>query len=156
SVHPARALVTPRRLDLDHAARHLSGVGATWVLAAALLASHGRSADDLLDLVALGTIADVAPMVGENRHLAQLGLPLLNGGMRLGIRALLEVAGRRAIASRDGDVAGWVLAPRLNAFGRLARADRGVRLLLTDEPAEAVQLAGEAHALNLDRQRLCD
>ena len=154
--HPARALVTPRRLSPDHAATHLSGVGAAYVLAAALLAGHGLAADDLLDLVALGTIADVAPLVGENRHLAQRGLPRLNAGRRLGIRALLEVAGRRPSASRDGDLAGWVLAPRLNAFGRLARADRGVRLLLTDDPDEARQLAAEANALNLARQRQCD
>jgi single-stranded-DNA-specific exonuclease len=154
--HPACALVTPRRLAGDHPATHLSGVGAAYLLAAALLASYGQAADDLLDLVALGTVADVAPLVGENRHLAQRGLPRLNGGDRLGIRALLEVAGRRPTASRDGDLAGWVLAPRLNAFGRLARADRGVRLLLTEDPAEARQLAVEANLLNLERQRRCD
>jgi single-stranded-DNA-specific exonuclease len=154
--HPARALVTPRRLASDHPATHLSGVGAAYVLAAELLASRGLAADDLLDLVALGTIADVAPLIGENRHLAQRGLPRLNGGRRLGIRALLEVAGRRPSASRDAELAGWVLAPRLNAFGRLARADRGVRLLLTEDPDEARELAAEANALNLERQRLCD
>jgi single-stranded-DNA-specific exonuclease len=148
--------VTPRRLASDHPATHLSGVGAAYVLAAALLASRGLAADDLLDLVALGTIADVAPLIGENRHLAQRGLPRLNGGRRLGIRALVEVAGRRPSAGCDAELAGWVLAPRLNAFGRLARADRGVRLLLTDDPDEARQLAAEANALNLERQRLCD
>ena len=98
----------------------------------------------------------MAPLVGENRHLAQRGLPRLNSGRRLGIRALLEVAGRRASPSCDGELAGWVLAPRLNAFGRLARADRGVRLLLTDDPEEARRLAVEANLLNLERQRLCD
>src|SRR5207244_9511174 len=120
------------------------------------LASYGKPIDDLLDLVALGTVADVAPMVDENRHLAQRGLPRLNRGDRLGVKALLEVAGRRAVANCDADIAGWVLAPRLNAFGRLARGDKGIRLLLTDDPAEAVELAAEANALNLDRQRLCD
>ena len=139
--HPARALVTPRRLSTDHPATHLSGVGAAYVLAAALLASHGLAADDLLDLVALGTIADVAPLVGENRHLAQRGLPRLNGGRRLGIRALLEVAGRRPSASRDGDLAGWVLAPRLNAFGRLARRRPG-RAAAADRGSGRGQAAG--------------
>lgn len=154
--HPARALVTPRFLADDDAAAGLTGVGAAYALAAALLDAVGQPHDDLLDLVALGTVVDVAAVTGENRHLAQLGLPRLNSGQRLGIRALLEAARRRPALNRDANIASYVIGPRLNAFGRLARGQRGVELLMTGDPLRATELAAEANALNLERQAQCD
>src|SRR5262249_51786021 len=102
-----------------------------------------------LDLVALGTIADVVPLVGENRVLARLGLDRLNLGRRLGLRALVEVAGLAGRRISSGQVA-FVLAPRINAAGRMGNAEQGLRLLLARDPQEARVLA---ESLEEDNER---
>jgi single-stranded-DNA-specific exonuclease len=158
SSHPpaATVLVSPRLLPRDHPASPLSGVGVAYYLVTGLLIAFGRNANDMLDLVALGTIADVAPLVGENRRLVWAGLPDLNAGRRPGIAALLRVAQRLEADRRDAGPAGWALGPRLNAFGRLDDAAPAVGLLLCEDPAEARRLAEVADRLNRERIELTD
>jgi single-stranded-DNA-specific exonuclease len=154
--HPAHALVWPGFLSDDHPAHPLSGVGVAYFLAAALLRAFGESADDLLDLVALGTIADVAPLTGDNRRLVQRGLPALNAGKRPGIRTLLTLANRLNAAPMDAGVAGWIIAPPLNAFGRLGKADPAVELLMAEDDATIAPIAADAYHLNQQRQGHCE
>ncbi len=156
SDHPARAVVAAARLQADHPARHLSGVGMAYALAAPFLATFRQSAQDLLDLVALGTIADVATLVGDNRRLVARGLPALNQGRRPGIGALLRDAVRREVDDVETSLAGWTIGPRLNALGRLGDASRGVELLLATDPPEVDRLGALATRLNEERQGLCD
>ncbi len=165
----AVAVVNPRRAgdanDGSHDARldTLSGVGVAYQLARSLLLSQRQSPviqrdvslqpEELLDLVALGTVADVVPLRGENRILVRRGLERLNGMARPGIRALCEVARLRP-GKVDATAIGYILGPRLNAAGRLADAMIALRLLLTDDETEARELAGELDILNRRRQRV--
>jgi single-stranded-DNA-specific exonuclease len=112
--------------------------------AAALLA--------LVDLVALATVADVVPLVGLNRAFVAQGLAAMVARPRVGIAALLRVAG--ITRAPDAETLGFALAPRLNAAGRIGDADLGVRLLLTDDATEAETLAQRLDALNRERQRI--
>ncbi len=106
----------------------------------------------LLDLVALGTIADLVPLRGENRILVSSGLQAIDSTRRPGLLALKKVAGcPEPIGVSD---VGFQLAPRLNAAGRLETADSALKLLLTQDPAEAVRMATEINAQNIDRQRM--
>jgi single-stranded-DNA-specific exonuclease len=150
------AVVSPRLLPRGHPASWLSGVGVAYYLATGLLIAFGRNANDMLDLVALGTIADVAPLVGENRRLVWAGLPDLNAGRRPGVAALLRVAQRLDPDHRDAGPAGWTLGPRLNAFGRLDDATPAVELLLCQDPAAANRLAERADRLNRERIELTE
>jgi len=154
--YPAHALVWPGGLPEEHPIRPLTGVGVAYMTAAELLRSFGEGGDDLLDLVALGTIADVARLVGENRYLVQRGLPALNAGRRPGIKALLTLAGRLGAPPMDAGVAGWIIAPPLNAFGRLGKAQPAVELLMADDEAAVQPIAEDAHALNQQRQGYCE
>ncbi len=104
-----------------------------------------------LDLVALATVADLVPLVGENRSLARRGLAELRRARRPGIRALIAAAGINAEHLDEGDIA-FRLAPRLNAAGRLYRADAGVELMLTDDPERATAIAAELDAANHERR----
>lgn len=106
-----------------------------------------------LDIVALGTIADVVPLKGENRILVRHGLPLLKDGRRLGIQKLMDVAMVRPGRFNSGTV-GFQMAPRLNASGRLGRAELGVSLLTTDDPELAASIADELDSLNRERQQI--
>jgi single-stranded-DNA-specific exonuclease len=106
-----------------------------------------------LDLVALGTIADVVPLRGENRILVKHGLVLLKEGRRVGIAKLKEVAQVSNNNFGAGSV-GFQLAPRLNASGRLGKASIAVRLLITDDPDEAVEIARELDLMNHERQKI--
>ena len=159
---PAFSVINPLQPGCAFPFKQLAGVGVAFNLAAALrrrLRSCGyfaRMAEPnlrvLLDLVALGTIADVVPLVDENRIFAAYGLRELTTGERIGVRALKEVAGV------DGPVGcgavGFRLAPRLNAAGRLEDAAPGVELLLTRERSRARALAAELDAGNAERQAL--
>jgi single-stranded-DNA-specific exonuclease len=104
----------------------------------------------LLDLVAVGTVADLAPLRGENRYYVKEGLKLLTIGSRPGLRALSKVAG--CSGAVDSGAVSFRIAPRLNAAGRLADASPPLRLLLTDDEAEATAIAGVLHELNGARQ----
>ncbi|MGH7534403.1 MAG: single-stranded-DNA-specific exonuclease RecJ, partial [Gemmatimonadales bacterium] len=107
----------------------------------------------LLDLVALATVADVVPLQDENRILVKHGLRLLADSRWTGVRALMEASGLTGKELRAGHL-GFILGPRLNAAGRVGDATDGLRLLLTDDPAEAADLARRLEGLNLERQAL--
>jgi single-stranded-DNA-specific exonuclease len=153
----AVAVVNPNRADCTYGERTLAGAGVAYKLCEALARALGRDDESLryrLDLVALATIADLAPLRGENRVLVHYGLRVLRASRHAGIRALLRSAG----IEPDSDVAAGqvshVLAPRLNALGRVGDARRALRLLLTDSAEEAAALAQESEDENRRRQAL--
>lgn len=128
----------------------LCAAGVAYKLAGALLAAAGRdaaAADRDLDVVALATIADCVPLHGENRRLVRAGLAALSCTRREGLRALLRVSNSDP-AAVDEQTVGFRLAPRLNAAGRMQRADAGVELLLTEDPARAAEIAAELDDAN--------
>ena len=134
----------------------LCGTGIAFKLVQALVPALGLPSSlhlHLLDYVALATVADVVPLVGENRILVKHGLRLLSDSRWPGIRALVECCGLTGRDLRAGQL-GFILGPRLNAAGRIGDAGDGVRLLLTDDPAEASQLARRLDELNGQRQSL--
>jgi single-stranded-DNA-specific exonuclease len=112
----------------------------------------GRALEEDLDLVALATIADVVPLVGENRRLVRRGLRALAGTAKPGLRALMAVA-RVDPGKLNERSVGFALAPRLNAAGRLYRADAALELILTEDPARATQVAKELDRANYERRR---
>lgn len=154
---PAIAILNPRQCGCPYPFKELCGVGIAFKL---LQAFYGTEAGDeywpLLDLVALGTIADLVPVVGENRILIKHGLDQLAVTTRPGIRALAEVAGV-PLSSPGGVTPGRIafgLAPRINAAGRVDDATVAVRLMLTTDPFEARELAGQLDQRNRERQEL--
>jgi single-stranded-DNA-specific exonuclease len=159
---PARALVNPNQAGCGSEQGMLAAAGVTFVLLAALNREARRRGwfaerpePDLrqwLDLAALGAICDVTQLVGFNRALAAQGLKVMSGWANPGLKALLEVAGSKGPASVFH--AGFVLGPRINAGGRIGRADLGARLLSTDDTAEALSLAQELDALNAERKNV--
>lgn len=153
---PGGALVVnPKRADATYPFDGLTAVGLTYKLAAALCQLRGISEDYLsrafLDLVTLGTIADVAPLVDENRALCAAGLSLLPQTRKAGLRALLDCCQVNGRASAS-DVA-FRIAPRLNAVGRMGDAHQALELLLTDDEDQALRLALVLDTLNRQRQR---
>lgn len=151
----ADAVIDPQRPDDDSGLGYLCGTGIAFKLVQALLAPLGLPANfswHLLDLVAMATVADVVPLVGENRVLVKHGLRLMPTSRWLGVRALLRSAGVTGEV-RAGQV-GFTVAPRLNAAGRIAAASDGLRLLLTDDAAEAEALAARLEQLNRQRQEI--
>lgn len=156
----AVAVVNPNRLDDASPHGHLAAVGVTFLLVVGLnrtLRDAGwfarRPEPDLrhwLDLVALGTVCDVVPLVGVNRALVAAGLQVMAGRGNPGLSALADVAG---IDEAPGTYhAGFILGPRINAGGRIGEADLGARLLATDDAVEARALAERLDALNRERQ----
>lgn len=161
---PAHALVNPNRLDEAEGAEHghLAAVGVCFMLAAALvrtLRARGFFATraeprllDLLDLVALGTVADVAQLRGLNRAFVAQGLKVMAQRRNIGLSALID-ASRLSRPPGASDI-GFALGPRINAGGRVGRADLGVRLLTTRDPAEAQAIAAELSRLNDERRTI--
>jgi single-stranded-DNA-specific exonuclease len=152
---PAHAVVDPKRLSEDHPLRELPGVGVAYKLTQSLLARVGRAreAEGLLDLVALGIVADVAIQVADVRYLLQLGLEALRHTERLGLQELMHVAGLLPAGVTEEQI-GFVLAPRLNALGRLADANVAVELFTTTDLTRARTLAHELEGLNARRRLL--
>jgi single-stranded-DNA-specific exonuclease len=153
---PADAVVDPQRPDDRSGLTQLCGTGIAFKLVQALvpvLALPPNLPYHLLDLVALATVADIVPLVGENRILVRHGLKLLGQSRWPGVRALIRVSGLAGREIRAGQV-GFILAPRLNAAGRVGDAAEGLRLLLTDDEAEAERLAVRLEAMNTERQAL--
>jgi single-stranded-DNA-specific exonuclease len=155
----AVAVINPKRHDELYPFRDLAGVGVAYKLAQALLMAvkgtpeASTPADRLLDLVALGTIADVSPLVGENRVFAKQGLAKINRTENLGLQSLIQVCGLRDRVITAGTV-GFVLAPRLNAAGRIGDASLCVELLLTDSPERAMAIAEFLDKVNSERQEM--
>ncbi|WP_433322072.1 single-stranded-DNA-specific exonuclease RecJ [Weissella tructae] len=148
----AVAIVHPQHPAGDYPFKHLSGAGVAFKVASALLEAP---ADDVLDLAALGTVADVMPLRDENRALVALGLAQLREQPRVGLDEMLRVAGSD-LAKVDAGTIGFTIGPRLNAVGRLADPTLGVRLLLTEEEQEAAEIVEEVEALNQQRQALVE
>ncbi len=154
---PAYAVVNPKRLPPDHPLRELPGVGVAYKLAQALYQDQGRptAADDLLDLVALGIVADVARQTKDTRYLLQQGLIVLQQTPRPGLHALIENANLKTDHLTEEHISFW-LAPRLNALGRLGDANLAVELLTTDSLSRARIIALQLEALNDRRKMLVD
>ncbi len=151
----ASVIVNPNLGDSGFASPALAGVGVAFYVVAALarrLGDVGFRVADLLDLVALGTVADVVPLDRNNRILVEQGLRRIRAGRCVpGIRALLDAAGRRLARVTAADL-GFAVGPRLNAAGRLTDMSVGIACLLTDDPAVAADLAGQLSRLNEERR----
>jgi single-stranded-DNA-specific exonuclease len=152
---PACAILNPCRSDCTYPDKDLSGVGVAFKLAQALL-GQGLTERQLLSylkVVALGTIADLVPLVGENRVIVHYGLAGMGEASQVGLAALLAVSGLEGRRVKAGDVA-FRLAPRLNAAGRLENARDVIELFTTSEAARARAIAERLEGLNRDRQRM--
>lgn len=147
---PAAAVVNPKRPDNRYPWPDLCGAGIAFKLAQALL---GDGALSLVDLAAIGTVADLVPLTGENRILVKAGLEQLRCSPRPGIRALCQVAGLMASGLTAQHLA-FQIGPRLNAAGRLDSATAAVQLLIAESESEALALAGELDLANRERQQL--
>ena len=160
---PAGAVINPKRPDSAYPETMLAGVGIAYKLAQALCQAMPQRVQfdpsQLLDLVAIGTVADIAPLLGENRKLVIEGLKVLNGATRPGIAALAQISGLTP-GSMTAESIGFRLGPRINAAGRLAHAYSAARLLIADNAPTAERLAHELNQLNQQRQaltaELCD
>lgn len=155
---PALAFLNPHRPECGFAYKGLASCGLALSVAAALRAELGRAYDlrPLLDLVAVGTIADVAPLTGDNRALVRAGLKVLERAERPGLRALMDLAGiDRGVPLTGQDIA-FRIAPRLNAPGRLGSPEPALRLLLERDPDRARELAAEIEQASLERRAVQD
>jgi single-stranded-DNA-specific exonuclease len=158
---PALAVINPNRRDCSYPNKDLCGAGVAFKLAQALLARSGwpaerlaRISQSLLKLVAIATVADVVPLLGENRVMVKHGLDGLGDVRNVGLRALLQVAGCSAAPSAR-QVA-FQIAPRINAAGRMDTAQTVIELFLTADPARAHELAQELHERNAERREVED
>ena len=155
---PAVAVVNPNRQDEDGTLGHLCAAAVVFLMlveANRQLRAVGRQGPDLmamLDLVALATVADVAPLIGVNRAFVRQGLKVMARRERPGLRALADVA--KLDTAPTAYALGFVLGPRINAGGRIGQADLGARLLSTDNPLEATRLAEQLHHLNAERREI--
>ena len=152
----AKAIINPKLVPREHPLANLAGVGVAYKLAEELLAFSDQPAavsDSLLDLVALGLIADVALLKGETRSLAQKGIRALRNTQRLGLKVIAELSGTN-LETLTEETIGFSFAPRLNALGRLSDANPAVELLNTHDPARARVLATQIEGLNAQRRLL--
>jgi single-stranded-DNA-specific exonuclease len=165
---PALAVINPQRQDVPNPTTRLAGVGVAYRLAQAVLRAavdlpgaaidEERAAEierELLDFVALGTVADMMPLLGDNRSLVRRGLKQLNSTQRPGLEALLLQSDLRP-GTVDTTAISFRLGPRINAAGRLSNAKLAYRLLRTMDPTEAYTLATELESLNNKRRTLTD
>lgn len=148
AVPEAYAIIHPS-LSPDYDFKPLAGVGVVWQIAHYLL---GEAAYDMLDLVAIGTVADLVPLLGENRILVAEGLKRISNTPLIGLQKLLDQCNiKEEVSERD---IGFMIGPRLNAVGRLENASLAVKLLLTTDEEEAIEIAEEIEALNTERQSI--
>ncbi len=155
SLPAAAAVINPKRRDCHYPFRELAGVGVAFKFAQALVEKCAASVDPLeyLDLVCLGTVADIVPLHGENRVFVKYGLKNLSRTSRPGLTALINVAGAKTGFMGTREV-GYVLAPRINAAGRIGDAATAVELLLCRDYHRALELAAALGKSNHDRQEL--
>lgn len=153
---PALAIIDPKLGGSDYPFSELSGAGLAFKLVQGLYEGLGRTwPRSLLELAALSTVADLVPLSGENRYLVREGLKELGRSRRLGLLALYRRAGVRA-AAIDAETISFMIAPRLNAAGRLEHASTSYRLLLTDSQDEAEALSARLETLNHERRELTE
>lgn len=146
----ALAIIHPKLPDSIYPFRELAGVGVAFKLAHAL---YGQVPDHLLEIAAIGTIADLVSLTGENRLIAKAGIDRLKVTQNIGIKAIFKCAGVEPYTLNEETI-GFSLAPRINAVGRLEHASMAVKLLLTEDKAEALVLAEEMDGLNRERQAI--
>jgi single-stranded-DNA-specific exonuclease len=156
---PALAVLNPNRRDCGYPDKNLCGAGVAFKLVHALLATLGWPAEKLarvmksfLKLVAIATVADVVPLVGENRVIVKHGLEGLNQSKNPGLQAILELSGLMNGQSPSARQVAFQIAPRINAAGRMDDAQNVIRMFLTDDPEHARRLASQLHALNQERR----
>lgn len=163
-IPPALAVINPKQVDCTYPEKMLAGVGLAYKIAQAMyMEAHRRGYGkaggwhpaDWLDLVAMATVADIAPLLGENRMLVQEGLKKLNSPERPGLKALYGVAGIKA-GRVSAVTIGFFLGPRINSAGRLRSAMLSYDLLSANEMSQAVRLAEELNSLNQERQQKTD
>jgi single-stranded-DNA-specific exonuclease len=155
SLPQAMAVIDAKRKESRYPHPDLAGAGTAFKLLQALFHkdSRGKRLTELLDLVALGTVADMVPLVGENRYLVKEGLRILNNTHRTGLLEMIRLAGLKP-GKLDAESISWTLGPRLNAAGRMEHANTSYQLLTTHSPEEARLLATELEEKNAERQRL--
>ncbi len=153
----AIAIIDPKLPESRYPFRELAGVGVAFKLLQALFNATGRAGQEngFLDLVAMGTVADLVPLVDENRYLVKEGLLKLNSTRRLGINAIIDCT-RLELGHINTESISYTLAPRLNATGRLDHASVSYELLTTESPEEAKKLASNLETSNSERQRLSE
>ena len=155
---PALAVINPKRRDCTYPDKNLAGVGVALKLVQALCTKSGRESwlPGFVKIAAIGTLADIVPLTGENRVIAKLGLQMLSTGRhKVGLRALLDVCGLSG-KTIDGYHIGFVIGPRINAAGRMSTPDIAARLLLASDDAmaeEARVLAAQLESENIRRQK---
>jgi single-stranded-DNA-specific exonuclease len=164
-VPPALAVINPKQHDFPYPFKELAGVGLAFKLAQALVRTESLrprlrqanlKADDYLDLVAMGTVADLAPLHGENRKLVRQGLEALNRSLRPGLQALISQTGASGGRAITASTIGFTIGPRLNAAGRLDDAMAALHLLLEQSSPNAVPLAQALDLQNRERQLLTE
>lgn len=148
----AVAVVDPHRTDCNLKFKDYAGVGVAYKLICALEGEENGITDSFVDLVTVGTVADVMPLIKENRELVRRGVTMLADSDRIGIQALIEAAGLGSRKMTSTSVA-FGICPRINAAGRMGSADRAIRLLLSDDYDEAMLLAQEINDENVTRQQ---
>jgi single-stranded-DNA-specific exonuclease len=152
----ACAIINPKQQDCFYPDKNLAGVGVAFKLCQAIsrqVLGSDEPIIDLLDLVAIGTVADIVPLIGENRILVKRGLEKLAVTKKIGLVKLLEEC-KISLDKLDAGKIGFIIAPRLNAAGRIGKADTGVELLVTADEERAVYLAGFLEQENVKRQEL--
>ncbi len=150
---PALAVVDPQRKDYPHTGPQLAGVGVAFKLAAALFGDQEAVLHRYCDLLCLGTVADVMPLTGENRRFVSDGIAAMRPPTRLGLCALIQECGC-AQKQITASTVGYLLAPRINAAGRMGRVELAVELFMTDNPDRAAELAAALCQLNRQRQEV--
>ncbi len=155
TIPQAIAVIDAKRNNSKYPFRELAGVGVAYKLLQALYKNDNRKErlTTLLDLVALGSVADMVPLVGENRYLVKEGLKVLNHTRRIGLKELIRIS-RLEPGKLDAKSIGWFLGPRINAASRLGNAEISYELLTTDSLIQAVSLAAELEETNNRRQNL--
>jgi len=164
----ALAIINPKIEGETYPFKSLCGAGVAYKLACAVLQKQKINpkalnvwggaegfAKWLLDLVAIGTVADVMPLIGENRILVKYGLKVLAATKRIGLKDLAEISSID-LTKEDGYIIGFQIAPRLNAAGRMTHALYAFELLVTEDPVKSVELASLLHATNSDRQKVTE
>lgn len=151
----AAAVLNPKQEGCTYPFKELAGVGVAFKLCCELIRRSGKkiATESLLKIAAIGTVADVAPLIGENRVIARLGLDGLADTRNLGLRALLRRVGLQGRPLRATDV-GFKIGPRINAAGRLASADTAIRLFAAADDEEAWAICAELDRLNAERQEI--
>jgi len=148
------AVVNPKRRDSLYPFPELAGVGVAFKLAQALLHAHSKESalHELLDLVALGTVTDLVPLLGENRYLVKEGIKVLNNTQRIGIREMIDISQLRMGHITEEHIS-WALGPRINAASRTGSAYASYKLLISQSSTEAYDLARELEDRNIERQK---